>query len=159
MKKIIIIMSILLVLFILLEGMYLREGVMYESLGFVVPLTAERKVTELKEADFFDKEELVEIHLSKIQAKIILKKIENNSGWRKTDIDERIDKKMEFYSRENIYDKIPDVENYCWLFVNRSTGVNDKYSVDEVLDDIYYSVSFAIFDIDTNTIYYYEYDR
>lgn len=66
---------------------------------------------------------------------------------------------MEFYSRENIYEKIPDVENYYWLFVNRSTGVSDKYSIDEVLEDIYYSISFAIFDIDTNTIYYYEYDR
>lgn len=159
MKKILLIIAIFLVLLVLLVGLYLREGIMYESLGFKVPLSAKREVIELKDGDFFDNEQLVVIHLSKTQTRAILKKIENNVGWKKQDIDERIDKKMKDYSRENIYEKIPNVENYYWTFVNRSSGAIDKYSIEEIIQDIYYAVSFAMLDIDTNTLYYYEYDR
>ena len=66
---------------------------------------------------------------------------------------------MNFYTREEIYNKIPNIENAYWIFTNRSNGVEDKHSIEQLLDDMYYAVSLGILDMDNNILYYYEYDR
>ncbi|MBO6244082.1 MAG: hypothetical protein J6O41_05935 [Clostridia bacterium] len=57
-------------------------------------------------------------------------------------------------------DILPSIENYYWIFTNRSHGVENKHSVDELLEDgMYYAISFGILDIDNCILYYYEYDK
>ena len=131
----------------------------YKGLEFIIPLICKRKVTTLSEGEFFDDEKLEKLYLSTGQAKKILNKIENNSDWIKGEIDEKLIKIMKRYSREDIYNKIPYIKNKYWIFTNRSNGAKDKHSIDEVISDLYYSVSFGVFDIDNNILYYYEYER
>jgi hypothetical protein len=138
---------------------YVEEGTMYESLELMVPVITKRETITLQSGKFFDNEKMKKIYLSKGQAKRILEKIENNSSWKSGEIDEKIDERMKFYSREKIYNQIPYVENKYWIFTNRSSGAKDKHSIDEVINDSYYAVSFGVFDLDNNILYYYEYDR
>jgi polyhydroxyalkanoate synthesis regulator phasin len=140
-------------------NLYVEEGVMYESLEVIVPLLTKKEKITLQSERFFDNEEVKKIYLSKGQAKRILKEIENNSNWKSGEIDEKINEKMNFYTREKIYNQIPYVENKYWIFTNRSSGVKDKHSIDEIVNDLYYAVSFGVFDLDNNILYYYEYDR
>lgn len=46
-----------------------------------------------------------------------------------------------------------------WIFTNRSNGAEDKHSIEEVINTLYYSISFGVFDVDNNILYYYEYER
>lgn len=133
---------------------------MDETLELRVPVLTKREKVELQKGDFFNEEEVIKIHLSSIQMKTILKKIENNENWRKEKIDERLKERLEFHTREEIFYQIPDIENYYWVFTNRSNGVDDKHSVDALLEDgMYYAISFGILDVDNNILYYYEYDK
>ena len=133
---------------------------MNETLELRVPLLTKREKVELKNGDFFNEEEVVKIHLSSIQMKTILKKIENNENWKKEKIDERLKERLEFHTREEIFYQIPEIENYYWIFTNRSNGVEDKHSVDALIEDgMYYAISFGILDVDNNVLYYYEYDK
>lgn len=161
-KKILIfvigLISIFIALFALL-ALYLEEGIMYESLGFMVPLTAKRETIKLQSGGFFDNEEVKKIYLSKGQTKRIIKKIENNDAWKNGKIDERLVERIEFHTREEIYNQIPDTENIYWIFKNRSHGAQDVHSIDELLNDMYYAVSLGILDVNNNILYYYEYDR
>ena len=128
----------------------------YECLEFVIPLFYKRDVTTLSYNDFFDYEKLEKIYLTKWKTKQILKKIEKNGNWTKGEIDKKVEERLKFYTREDIYNKIPYIENKYWVFVNRGRGVNDKHSIDEIR--VYYAISFAVLDIDNNILYYYEYE-
>ena len=101
----------------------------------------------------------VKIYLSKRQAKNLRKKIEQNKNWESTKIDERLKETIEHYIWEEVNYKIPEIENYYWIFTNRTQKVENKHSVDEFLEDGYYAISFGMFDIDNNILYYYEQDR
>ena len=161
-KKILITLIIIFtisVFFIIGWDLYAEIEPSYKGLEFIIPLICKREVTTLSEGEFFDDEKLEKMYLSTRQAKKILNKIENNSDWIKGEIDEKLIKIMKRYSREDIYNKIPYIKNKYWIFTNRSNGAKDKHSIDEVISDLYYSVSFGVFDIDNNILYYYEYER
>ncbi len=161
-KKILIIFIIILsIICFLIVGwnLYVEIEPSYKGLEFLIPLICKREVITLSHGEIFDEEKLEKLYLSTWQIKRILNKIENNSAWINGEIDEKLIKIMQRYSRENIYNKIPYIKNKYWIFTNRSNGAKDKHSIEEVLDDLYYSVSFGIFDIDNNILYYYEYER
>ena len=163
MKKKILIASIIIftIIAILIIGwdLYVEIEPSYKGLEFIIPLVCKREVIILSNGNFFDKEKLEKLYLSNWQAKRVLKNIENNSNWIKGEIDETVGERLKFYTREDIYNKIPYIENKYWIFTNRSNGAEDKHSIEEVLNTIYYSVSFGVFDVDNNILYYYEYER
>lgn len=163
MKKKILIASIIIftIIAILIIGwdLYVEIEPSYKGLEFIIPLVCKREVITLSNGDFFDEEKLEKLYLSNWQAKRVLKNIENNSNWIKGQIDETVEERLKFYTREDIYNKIPYIENKYWIFTNRSNGAEDKHSIEEVMNTIYYSVSFGVFDVDNNILYYYEYER
>lgn len=163
MKKKILIASIIIftIIAILIIGwdLYVEIEPSYKGLEFIIPLVCKREVITLSNGNFFDEEKLEKLYLSNWQAKRVLKNIENNSNWIKGEIDETVEERLKFYTREDIYNKIPYIENMYWIFTNRSNGAEDKHSIEEVMNTIYYSVSFGVFDIDNNILYYYEYER
>lgn len=163
MKKKILIASIIIfiIIAILIIGwdLYVEIEPSYKGLEFIIPLVCKREVITLSNGDFFDEEKLEKLYLSNWQAKRVLKNIENNSNWIKGEIDETVEERLKFYTREDIYNKIPYIENKYWIFTNRSNGAEDKHSIEEVMNTIYYSVSFGVFDVDNNILYYYEYER
>lgn len=163
MKKKILIASIIIftIIAILIIGwnLYVEIEPSYEGLEFIIPLVCKREVITLSNGNFFDEEKLEKLYLSNWQAKRVLKNIENNSNWIKGEIDETVEERLKFYTREDVYNKIPYIENKYWIFTNRSNGAEDKHSIEEVMNTIYYSVSFGVFDVDNNILYYYEYER
>lgn len=159
MKKIILISIILIILILINIILYANDMQMNQCLELRVPLLTKRESIELQTKDLFNDEKVIKIYLSKNQIKNILKKIEGSNNWKNTELDKRLDEKMILNTREKIYNNIPSIENAYWIFTNRSNGVNDVHSVDELLNDMYYSISFGILDIDNRILYYYEYDR
>ena len=159
MKKKILIASIIIftIIAILIIGwdLYVEIESSYKGLEFIIPLVFKREVITLSNGNFFDEEKLEKLYLSNWQAKRVLKNIENNSNWIKGEIDETVEERLKFYTREDIYNKIPYIENKYWIFTNRSNGAEDKHSIEEVMNTIYYSVSFGVFDVDNNILYYY----
>lgn len=160
MKKVIFISIIILLLLLIVLILYTNDMQMNECLELRVPKLTKREVCELQDSDLFNDEEVIKIYLSKNQENNMIKKIEKNENWKNTKLDERLEERLEFHTRENIYYEIPKIENYYWIFTNRSNGVNDKHSIDELLEDrMYYAISLGMLDMDNNILYYYEYDR
>lgn len=160
MKKVIFVSIIILLLLLIVLILYTNDMQMNECLELRVPKLTKREVCELQDSDLFNDEEVIKIYLSKNQEKNMIKKIEKNENWKNTKLDERLEERLEFHTRENIYYEIPKIENYYWIFTNRSKGVNDKHSIDELLEDrMYYAISLGILDMDSDILYYYEYDR
>ncbi len=159
MKKIVVIFSTIITLILVSFVLYFNDMQMNECLEFRVPNFSKREKIELQARDIFNDEELIKIYLSKKQKEKILAKIENNNNWKNTQMDEILNEKMNFYSREEIYNKIPNIENKCWIFTNRSNAVEDKHSIEQLLNNMYYAISLGILDMDNNILYYYEYDK
>ena len=136
-----------------------NDMVMNECLELTVPKITKRERKELKDDDIFTNEKAVKIYLSKRQAENMRKKIEQNKNWKSTKVDEKLKVEIEGYSWKEVNFKIPEIENYYWIFTNRTHGIENKHSVDELLEDGYYAISFGMFDIDNNILYYYEHDR
>lgn len=160
MKKVIFVSIIILLLLLIVLILYTNDMQMNECLELRVPKLTKREVCKLQDSDLFNDEEVIKIYLSKNQEKNMIKKIEKNENWKNTKLDERLEERLEFHTRENIYYEIPKIENYYWIFTNRSNGVNDKHSIDELLEDrMYYAISLGILDMDNDILYYYEYDK
>ena len=139
--------------------LYVEIDTSYKCLEFVIPLFCNREVIHLSNGQFFDEEKLEKMYLSKWQANRVLENIEHNNNWIKGEIDEKVEERLNFYTREDIYNKIPYIENKYWIFTNRSNGAEDKHSIEEVINTLYYSISFGLYDVDNNVLYYYEYAR
>ena len=161
-KKLIIILITIIVISILAGVIILVDNdiQMNECIELIVPKLTKRETTQLQNRDVFNYEEVRKIYLSKAQVNKIIKNIEKNENWKNEKLDERLKERLEFHTREEIFYQIPEIENYYWIFTNRSHGVKNKHSVDELLEDgLYYAISFEILDIDNNILYYYEYDK
>lgn len=156
-KLLISFMTIFILLVVLI--LYTNDMVMNECLELTVPKITKREIVELEDYDIFTNERVVKIYLSKKQAKNMQKKIEKNNNWKKEKIDERLKKQIEGHTWKEVNFTIPEIENYYWIFTNRTQKVENKHSVDEFLEDGYYAISFGMFDIDNNILYYYEHDR
>lgn len=159
MKRIFVISSIVITLMLVYLVLYFKDMQMNSCLEFGVPKLTKREKIELQSKDLRNDEKLIKIYFSKNQMKMLLKEIKKNNNWKNTQLDERLNKKINFYTREEIYNKIPNIEDACWIFTNRSNRVEDTHSIEQLLDDMYYTVSLGILDLDNNILYYYEYDR
>ncbi len=161
-KKILIALIIVFTILVSLAitwDLFVEIDTTYKGLEFVIPIFCKRDVTTLSYNDFFDYEKLEKMYLSKGQSKRILEDIEHNGNWIKGEIDEVVEERLKFYTREDIYNKIPYIENKYWIFTNRSNGAEDKHSIQEVINTMYYAVSFGVYDVDKSILYYYQYDR
>lgn len=161
-KKILIALIIVFTILVSLAiawDLFVEIDTTYKGLEFVIPIFCKRDVTTLSYNDFFDYEKLEKMYLSKGQSKRILEDIEHNENWIKGELDEVVEERLKFYTREDIYNKIPYIENKYWIFTNRSNGAEEKHSIQEVINTMYYAVSFGVYDVDNSILYYYQYDR
>ncbi len=161
-KILIALIIIITIIAILIIGwdLYVEVESSYKGLEFIIPLVCKRDIIKLSNGEFFDEEKLEKMYLSKWQAKRVLENIKNNNNWIKGEIDETVQEKLKLFTREDIYNKIPYVENKYWIFTNRSNGVENKHSIEETINKrLYYAISFGVYDINNNILYYYEYAR
>ena len=160
MKKKYVIFILILFLVVVALILFTNDMQMNKCLELRVPKLAKRERIQLQDGDLFNDEEVIKIFLSENQVKRMLRKIEKNENWKYGEIDSRLKERLEFHTREKIYYNIPEIKNGYWIFTNRSNGVEEKHSVDALLQDgLYYAISFGILDLDNNVLYYYEYDK
>ena len=158
----VIIFAVLVFLSMLVIGwsLFVEIDLTYKGMEFVIPIFCKREVITLSNGQFFDEEKLEKMYLSNWQAKRVLENIENNSNWIRGEIDEIVQEKLKLFTREDIYNKIPYIENKYWIFTNRSNGMENKHSMEETINKrLHYAISFGVYDIDNNILYYYQYDR
>ena len=162
-KRLLISLGIIIVIIVMLVigwSLFVKINLAYKGLELKIPVFCKREVISLSNGKFFDEEKLEKIYLSKGQAKKVIDNIENNNNWIKGEIDETVQEKLKLFTREDIYNKIPYIENKYWIFTNRSNGVEDKHSIEETINKrLYYAISFGVFDVDNNILYYYQYDK
>ena len=90
---------------------------------------------------------------------------ELSKNWKKLPLSESLVKVTEMEQCDdkgcfNIYDKfsIPVVENGYYYFIDRQADSRNKYDDTDLNNRSSWNFSLAIFDIDTDTVYYYELD-
>lgn len=90
---------------------------------------------------------------------------ELSKNWKKLPLSEYLDKVVNMEQCDdkgcfNIYDKfsIPVVENGYYYFIDRQADSRNKYDDTDLNNRSSWNFSLAIFDIDTDTVYYYELD-
>lgn len=142
--------------FIFGEDMFMNE-----CLELTAPKFMHREKIELSYKDFFTNESVTKIYLSKSKTKRMVKKIKKNPNWKHGEIDSNLKNELESHTCENIYYNIPEIKDKYWIFTNRSNGVSDHHSIEELISDEYgyYAISVGILDVENNKLYYYEYDR
>lgn len=86
----------------------------------------------------------------------ITEEMETNEHWRKLPLTDNL---SEFLYKP--YDdslEIPEIENGYYYFIDRHSESNNPYDDTDLLDRHSYNFTIAIFDTDTNSLYFVEYD-
>ena len=92
------------------------------------------------------------------EVKKVLNEIKNNKHWRELPIMERLQEGIIFNIDKSM--KFPIVENGYWFYLDRHTEANDIYDEYERYEEKRSSTNFsvAVFDLDSNILYYYALD-
>lgn len=161
MKKFLTVASIILFILIIYVMFEIKFGFHRKISSIIeieVPITAKIERQDTHGGMVMDGETLARVYFTDEQAKKVLNEIKNNKHWRELPIMERlqegiifnIDKSMEF----------PIVENGYWFYLDRHTEANDIYDEYERYEEKRSSTNFsvAVFDSDSNILYYYALD-
>jgi len=97
---------------------------------------------------------------------IILKEFQDNDNWRELPLSENINLLMyggirgeTSYSYNIAEDfEIPKIENGYWYFVDRHSESTDSSSDTEIFNRFSFNLTIAMYDVDTNILYYVEFD-
>ena len=159
-KKIIVLIITLFNILLIFFVFYLNDMQMNYSLELTVPKMTRRELIKLESNDFFDDEMVLKIYLSKYQMDKLLKVIKKNNNWQKKAFDEKLDKLIKQHTRENIYYKIPKIDNPYWIFSKRTSSFQSLHDLNALLNEEiqFNSISIGILDLDNSILYYYEYD-
>ena len=161
MKRTLKIIGILLLILIIVYIIYihtLRNYFFYSSqIEIQIPLLAKMEEKDTHGGFHGDGEAFVKVYFSNEQAIKFINKINENNHWSKLPMPERLRERV---SNADEVEKIPNVENGYWYFVDRHTKTTDKYNYSEMFDSNRASSNFsvAVFDIETNILYFYALD-
>ncbi len=156
-KVVLLILVSLMILYIIQDLLFGRKYEMSKVLEVWVPLLTRSKYEDTHGGFHGDGESIDKIYLNDFQAKIFLKQINENKNWRKLPVTSGL------YTRviSNLDDfkiTIPEIENGCWFFLDRNSEAINKYDEKAIYDRYSYNYTVAIYDTDTNILYYYELD-
>lgn len=105
-----------------------------------------------------DGETFIKVSLSGKQAEKVIDEIKNNKHWKRLPMSETMNKNSKSPFNSNM--SIPEVNNGYCFFVDMHSDVNDKYNENEMYAEERFSKNYAVavYDIDRNILYYYQYD-
>lgn len=161
MKKILKIIGILLLVLIIVYIVYihtLRNYFFYSSqIEIQIPLFAKMEEKDTHGGFHGDGEDFVKVYFLNKQAEKFVNKINKNNHWRKLPMPEDLRERV---SNADEVEAIPDVENGYWFFEDRHEEATDKYNYNEIFNSNRASSNFsvAVFDTDTNILYFYALD-
>lgn len=129
-----------------------------ERIEIMVPLTADLECRDTHGGFHMDGETLIKIYFSNEQANKFLKEVNQNKHWRKLPMTINAKKTITYLMDDEI--KIPEIINGYWFFLDRHSDSNNKYDENERFEEFRPSRNYtvAIFDTDTNILYFYECD-
>ena len=162
MKKILKIIGISLLVLLIVYIVYihtLRNYFFYSSqIEIQIPLFAKMEEKDTHGGFHGDGEAFVKVYFSNEQAEKFINRINENSHWSKLPMPERLQKRVSNARDKEM--KIPNIANGYWFFENRHTKAKDKYNYSEMFDSNRASSNFsvAVFDTDTNILYFYALD-
>ena len=162
MKKISIVIGIILLSivanFLLAKYYFTIENKMNiaKKLEITIPVFSRMEEKDSHGGFLGDGEALVKIYLSKDNSKEIIEQMEKNSHWRKLPLSEDL-KNFPVVDKEY---KIPDVQNGYWFVYDRYYKAIDQYDAEKIFDKdrSAFNFSLAVFDTDSNILYYFEED-
>ena len=103
-----------------------------------------------------DGEFFAKIYLTREQSEKVENRIKKNEHWRKLPLTEIVASATGIFDKEM---KIPEIENGYWFYLDRSSEATDKYNENDMYNGrASHNYSVAVFDSDTNILYYYELD-
>ena len=161
-KKIIITIAIMIFLIfsvrVFLAVKYGWQISISRRIGVLVPFSVELEYKDSHGGFHGDGECLVKVIFSEEQAQKFKEKIEKNSHWKQLPMPERLQSKVSLDAEEGM--NIPVIKNGYYFFLDRHSQADDKYNPYEIDSKARASWNFtvAVFDIDENTLYFYEID-
>ena len=150
----------IILLFIIIYIIYLHTLYDYNFYSSLIetpiPMFAKMEEKDTHGGFHGDGETLVKIYFSNKQAERFVSKIENNTHWNKSPIDETL---MPCITNNSIEDmSIPFVEKGYWFFLDRYSKATNKYNYNDMLNRASSNYSIAIFDREFNILYIYSLD-
>ena len=135
----------------------LYNYVFYSSqIEIKIPLLAKMEEKDTHGGFHGDGEATLRVYFSDKQAERFVNKINQNNHWGKLPMPEILQRRL-----HNAIDKemvIPDIENGYWFFVDRHTEATDKYNYNDMFSRSSLNFSVAVFDADSNILYFYALD-
>lgn len=109
-----------------------------------------------------DGETVAIIHFDAIDADIISYQISNSNNWNQLPLSKNLDRIM-YKTESSKYNlsellSMPKIENGYWFFNNRHHSSTDSKNDYNLFGQSSFNFTVAIYDIDTNILYYLEFD-
>lgn len=161
MKKILKIIGMLLLILIIAYIIYihtLRNYFFYSSqIEIQIPFFAKMEEKDTHGGFHGDGEAFVKVYFSNGQVNGFVNKINKNKHWNELPMPERLQERV---LNADEVEGIPNVENGYWFFEDRHSKAKDKYNYSEMFDSKRASSNFsvAVFNTDTNILYFYALD-
>ena len=160
MKKILKIIGIILIIVIIIYIIYiftLRNYLFYSSqIEIQIPFFAKIEEKDTHGGFHGDGEAFAKIYFSKEQATEFVNKVKQNSNWKELPIPEELKDSLPEPIDNGM--KIPFVENGYWFCIDRHSEANDRHNYNEMLSRSSLNYSIAVFDNDSNILYFYALD-
>lgn len=156
--KIFIIIFIIAILIGTFEFFFARHIIISKNIEINIPLSAKVESIDTHGGLHMDGEMLAKVYFTDRQAEKMIEKIKINEHWRELPMMEKLQEVITFNTDKSM--KFPIIENGYWFYLDRHTEADNKYDEYERYKEERYSTNYsvAVYDIDSNVLYYYELD-
>ena len=135
----------------------LYNYVFYSSqIEIKIPLFAKMEEKDTHGGFHGDGEATLRVYFSNKQAEKFVNKINQNNHWGKLPMPEDLQKRLPNEVEREI--AISTIENGYWFFVDRHNEATDKYNYNDMFGRASLNYSIAVFDTDSNILYFFASD-
>ena len=143
-------------IYIVIAILFGRYFLISSEIEISVPITAKMDYKDSHGGFHMDGETKAVINFSEKQAQKFIKKIQSNEHWYELPMDELLQRHINKLAEEEM--SIPVIQNGYWFVLDRSSMAINEYYYDRIFYRGCENYSVAIFDIDSNTLYYFKED-
>lgn len=129
---------------------------MSSELEVNIPITTKMEYKDNHGGFFCEGETIAIVNFTEKQANNFYEKIKENEHWMEYPIDELIESHISNIEVEGTI--IPKVENGYWFIKDRHKQAINEYYYDQIYDRNSRNFSVGIYDVDSNTLYYFRQD-
>ncbi|MBR2744034.1 MAG: hypothetical protein IKE01_01885 [Clostridia bacterium] len=126
------------------------------DLEIKIPLTAKISCVDSHGGFHMDGETKAEVYFNEKQAQKFVQKIKDNGYWNKLPMNETLQKYINRPPEEEM--SIPIINKGYWYLIDRNNMAANKHESDEIFDRVSRNYTVAIYDTDSNKLYYFRED-